>query len=599
MEYFESTEQSYLGDLQVPYLTKPDIEPPNNASSFHAFPAENGWKLHHDHKLQVHPGRIPRQALAPFLQSWMFFGLVGTTVQVNGQPVLRTAELHNGRFLDVRKLAHAVRRWADWERSSEGRQSRQAEIAYVLSTARKVVHRNCVLDMITKGVGYSTLEDHPQFVPDQLALLLMILGETLSMVSTRIMEDATSHRTISYEDLEGGWGPSRWSFMQMRKFGWCPYYIRLLHHRFESHAAPLLSAYMTSHTNMTSTLEHQRCTEYVCRLKQSELSNGLQNSDSYCLPECRDSNRGTCEMVGPDMVTVRNILGRNIKFRPRKTWRGIPVFRFWPESSDKSQSVELEAHHLKTKDVHSGNFVAISHVLGDGWGNRGGKLPTCRLRYLKRMIRSIAFGQDLYFWLDTLVEPIYLAHHDRDGGWARNIAMSQVFEIFHNARYMIVLEDAEPYSLKESSSLNMTRAYLNRAWMDRLWTLQTWYSTVGQGDNAKSFSHQPFLDDALTLGQFGTSTETQIRSYLDIGNMPEKHSELQTSSSSGERSKHTMLVANAWRVARWMVSLRPQLQMTIHVDVLTYLSLQDNIYSSGRDVGPRCSAEHRVTTIPT
>lgn len=78
---------------------------------------------------------------------------------LEGSRDLRTSELNDGRYLDVRAFAHAVRRGADWERrNSEGRQT---EIVYVLRTARKVVHRNCALDIITKGVGYSTSETIP------------------------------------------------------------------------------------------------------------------------------------------------------------------------------------------------------------------------------------------------------------------------------------------------------------------------------------------------------------------------------------------------------------------------------------------------------
>lgn len=204
MEYFVSSDESHRRGPEVSLLTSTDIELPKSSNAFHAFPGRHGWKVHHDYRLEARPSRTSVQDLASFLQSWLFFGLVSSIIQANGQPILRVFDLYNGEFLDTRKLTHAIQTWRDWETSNvESEHLRQANFAYILSTARHVVRRNSVLS-----------SSRPHAVPDELELLLMVLGETLTTVTKELLKDTHHGRVVPYEGFDVDWGPPRWTFAQ-------------------------------------------------------------------------------------------------------------------------------------------------------------------------------------------------------------------------------------------------------------------------------------------------------------------------------------------------------------------------------------------------
>lgn len=577
MEYFGSSRQSEPRGLHVPCLVTPSTEFPVNPGTFHKYPEKVGWKLHHDYMLEAHPGRTPAQDLVPFLQSWLIFGLASATLRVDGTPILQTVDLLRDRLLDTSELEPALRRWAHWEMNNpKGRLNRQVEIAYMLSTAKHVVRRNYGLDVLTKRVGHSTSQDELQNIPDELALLLMVLGERLSAVSKDIMDNTAKHTAVATDALDGGWGPSRWVLAQMKKDGWCPYDIQSAHVHFRSHASPLLSTYMTCERSTSFLVQHKECTEHVCRLKESQRLNGLHSSD--CLPDCKIAYTGGCKITGPDMSVILDHLVDSSFCSRTKRWSGIPVLRFRSHLTDEPESVDLEVHRLVNGDVLFEQVVVISHAWNDGWGNdRLNKMTSCRLRFLQRMIQNIGNGRDLYFWLDTLIVP---SAYEMDGrrDKAREKAISQVLEVFQHAKHTIVLDHTLPRSKTPSPPATVSMSFLSRAWMRRLCILQGMYasaehSKTGQSSNSpesRSFLYE-YMESRHGLGSLirrYLTRKSGIRRHSTTNSMEketthpsedwhtrgESTEEQQRSGSRKSTDCPIALVGNGWQVTKWAVS---------------------------------------------
>lgn len=558
MEYFETTGQSRPRLPPIPCLITADTKLPEDARSFHAYPRRAGWKLHHDYRLEINSSRPTLQDLASFLQSWLFFGLVAVTLQTNGHPILQASELHDDMYLSTGKLPSAVRTWVEWERtgSPEERQLRLASNAYILSTARQVVRRNFSLDILSRCVGYSTSKTDYHYVSDELALFLMVLGETLSAASKRLIEDTTARTQIPSVDLAAGWGPSRWVFKRMVDGQWCPNDIHRLHIQFGPNATPLLSEYMhaTSVGSASPPLQHVECTEYVCKVKKAKRVHGSRSVD--CLADCPRAYDGGCEMIGPNMGTIVNILESNTNFsHSPKIGPRIPMLQFRSTIPDQLESIELEVHELKTdmNEFSVESFVTVSHVWNDDWNSfQDNKLSSCRLQMLRRIIRKLSPEKDMLFWMDTLIVP-------QTGRLARKEAIRQICQVFRLASHTIVLEPSSLSSADVRSPDQAAMSTLSHAWMRRLWTLQESYLTPASRSHSYGDS---FTELRGSLDQFTnsrnnlpssskTSQVHGITSYLRTGKDPSESFKEPVSLNAKRR---TILVANAWRAARWRVS---------------------------------------------
>lgn len=593
MNYFASDEAPEPRGPRVPCLITTGTSIPKDPTSFHAYLAEGGWKLHHDYRLEAHPSHTPGQSLSVFLQSWLFFGLVSATVRDGGGPILQAVDLVRDGLLDTSKLGPAFREWAHWEMDNpKGRPTRQIKVAYMLSTAKHVVRRNFGLDVFTKRAGYSASNDDPQHISDELPLLLMVVGETLSAVSRSIM-DATEHRTVvAHDDLDEGWGPSRWAFAQMEKYGWCPHDIRLVHNHFGSQATPLLSTYMASDRSTSSMVQHRRCTENVCDFRESQRLRGLQSN--CCLPDCKVANSGSCGAVGPDMKAILDHLLNSSLSSQTERWSGIPVLRFRSANPDQSDPIELEVHLLESQDVVFDQLVAISHAWNDDWGNdQANKLSSCRLRYLQRIMQDISHGRDLYFWLDTLIVPSLAHERDSRRDQARENAMSHIMEIFQHAKHIVVLDETLARSTAPRSPEIVAGSLLNRAWMGSLLALQGVYVNAEQketGGSSNSPGSQVYVDQFLSgknglrslamryLTRNGRSDSTiasveqkpspYSRDWNTPGEITKEGDEFVT---GWEMDHHITLIVNGSQVAKWEVSQPSNPLFPNHDHILQHL----------------------------
>lgn len=320
MDHLQDTHESIdyvavrrLIDDDIYMLEIPGYERGNcSFSKFHTFPTLHGWKIHPDYRLlsdgnPVHvPGESLHGKLAPFLQTWLFFGLIYTIVRDDDGPLLRFEELCNisGRNIATHNLNEALGRWRDWVQNlSKNDYSRaqlyMVQVEFCLNEARMVVRKTC---------GYTSLTDRDPSVveegrvSDELALALMVLGETLSSWKGRILHNnGTAIRGWHKEEDDNGWGPSRKVFRLMQD-RWCPWTLHLLQSQLRSSATLMLSAHQFIRDIAAfsqGSVAHRNCTTVGCK-----ITPGTYETTHRYTPKCN------CKQLAPDMSEILKILTR-------------------------------------------------------------------------------------------------------------------------------------------------------------------------------------------------------------------------------------------------------------------------------------------------
>ncbi|KAK7957756.1 hypothetical protein PG988_012604 [Apiospora saccharicola] len=437
------------------------IEIPETAAQFWAFPGKQGWEVAEDFRLKLKDGHEPNCDLAVLLQAWLFFGLCLSVIQRDFNPILSYDELVRGNKLSTEGLSEALRQWYLWElqqhETNEDHNDlrlRMVQVAYILDYARQVIRRNCACTGVNDTVEYS-VDDGPLKVEDEHALVLMCLGEALCEMKAKITQECSIDLTgwHAAEDQEG-WGPPRFVLQRMKNNNWCPRAMRLLRGRFSANATLLVSAYYACDEPENSASRHTNrgCTPYECCYMT--IDNLNRHSTKHMTKDC------TCAAFGPDHNKVFEILAEESST--------IPLLKFG-NREDENDHVSLEVLGIDPKDLGNLEFVAISHVWSDGWGNEHfNKLNCCQLKRIQRQIEWGTGNQDTPFWMDTLVVPIGRGDIGRK---ARNKAIQQIFHVFNAAKQTIVVDNGL-MTMQEGTQIETAMKILSSGWTRRLWTLQ-------------------------------------------------------------------------------------------------------------------------------
>jgi len=546
--------------IAVDFVKVDDEDLPKTKAAFHDFPQRKGWKVEQDYKLEP-DGTSKTTRFDVFLQAWLFFGLIFTVVQDDNQPILKFDDLHDNQFLDTKKLRDALKQWAEWEQSHPNKiWLRMIQVEFVLDKARQVVRRNCGYSISSDHAEYSVQPiSHSRHLTDEKALALMTVGELLSAVKSKIMQDCKAHLRGWHGDDDRGWGPPRYVFKKMEEDCWCPRAIHLLKGQLRSNATMLLEAYYAYRNTKRMTNGHADCTETDCKAKATDDQG---NYTHHHMPGCDQSD---CRQEGPKMQEVLKVLERSTDGRTNgKYW--IPLLKF---SQDDLNSVEFEVSAFVDQ-----KFAAISHVWADGWGNdKSNTLPTCHLRFIRRQLRRVNEGRDVLFWMDTLVVPVK-DETDQDKT-VKKRAIGQIFDVFQNASFTVVLDNGlcDTTQGHKTMSAQTAMKILASGWMRRLWTLQEAFLSKSLfipfrelGEMHDNITNLDDLvenlrapKDALTSSSLaGTLCDQLLQNIMGH----ERDNRDFYLYKKGNRPKMPIetaatLVANAWRAARWRVIMFP------------------------------------------
>lgn len=514
---------------------------------FHTFPKACGWDLQDD-TLEFHIDTKSEVNANRFFQSWLFFGLLATVLQLESANFYRKFVSKSGGFIDTKELNTYLKEWKEQvirEPNAHRRSLRMIRAHVALEKARQIV-----FEYFSDEGSERKRPGNPIIIHAHLALSLMVLGETLMNAKAKIVELVGFNIRGWHGDANQGWGTPPCVLLKMKDDNWCERTVHILKCQLRSHATALLSAYRAHEADANNTkalvLGHGKCTPDKCNVK-SEKKNGKyktqhQTDCKFYAQEDLDrepSETDSCYWIGPkteDLVqTIKD--------------GHIPLLKY---EKDKDGKWNVDVVPCKSYM----QYATISHVWADGYGNPAeNKLWKCQLDYFKKLFKKAAEDYSPtqeapeQFWIDTLAIPILEENKEQ-----RNIAIRQIYHIYTNARYTIVIDKGlcqlDPGRTYEATAMKI----LLSGWMRRLWTLQEAYLSKrlifafadNQVKNLDDLEEMyPEASDILT-----SNIPNAARTYFHnlLGNdRRARINEL----PSGEGFD---VLASVWRAARWRVS---------------------------------------------
>lgn len=560
-----------VSDTAVAHVTGEEFGAPRNLAEFHSFPRTKGWVVDPvDYRIYMNGENGPSDpSLMSFVQAWLFFGLIFTIVQKDGQPMIEYQELVAGSNLTTECLTKQLRQWVEWEANSPvGRKLRMVRIENVLDLAKRVVRANLAGDV--EPLGYSVhVFEKGLYIADEVILSIMTVGELIHSFKDTILRRTQSTMRGWCSDDESGWGTPRYVLVGMRRNMWCPRTIYLLRKQLRSNATLLLAAYKvhsfeaTKMTNPQHGQEHLvKCTDYACNVTPEDVSGQYRSNHS---PGFCDAEKpgGVCqEFIGPDDQVVRNLLSKGHH----------PLVRFVGGQDDppRLKVVKWES------DV---TYATISHVWSDGYGNpHKNKLRVCQLRFIKHQLEQL--GKDLShvgehsdpmpFWMDTMLIPVGTTSEIKD---LKRKAISQIPSTFRRSTYTIVLDYVLTTMDHTEEPAETALRILASNWMRRLWTLQEAYlsnslhvagNPKNIGANARSVkSLEALFQELMDETGLKTAQVKAVNQQLQQNVMSEERRQRFRRSKQGldadqiatpAGGQAAALITSTWKAVRWRVS---------------------------------------------
>ncbi|KAG9234097.1 hypothetical protein BJ875DRAFT_25721 [Amylocarpus encephaloides] len=417
---------------------------------FHTFPKEVGWRLN-GQELEV-TGECRITDFNQFMQSWLFFGLLTTVLQdenwsqddfiIQASDRIKTGELK--RYLE---------KWEEREAADlPGQTLRMIKAQLALDKACKFVLLYCTLD------GQKSLKT-PREIDQDLALSLMVLGETLTNAKAKIVKRVGFTIRGWHGDANEGWGTPSCVIDGMIEDGWCPRTIHMLKGQLRSHATSLLFAFK-SHQGVKFH-GHDHCDDNRCKVNAKD-SNGGKYKTHHHSPLCPDSKNPDvkkCYLIGPEIPKLIDTIKSGC----------IPILEYRKSNTEDKWIVDVEKHKPYV------SYATISHVWTDGYGNpEENKLWKCQLDYFdtlfKKVPEKIPSARCTRFWIDTLAIPVDNAYKIE-----RRQAIQKIHDIYTKAKYTVVIDNGLNQMPSGGDYEQTAMKILASGWMRRLWTLQEAY----------------------------------------------------------------------------------------------------------------------------
>ncbi|KAK4206886.1 hypothetical protein QBC37DRAFT_434290 [Rhypophila decipiens] len=618
MQHLEKTHGSVPMPVQLVvrrdvYRDRPDGDGHDDCTfqKFHEFPMRWGWSILDDYRLQtITPRRLD---FWPFLQSWLFFGLLYTVVQENQQPIITFEALRGGTsslpHVTTEGLDGALEKWhlhvVDLsQRDPNAARILMVRVEEVLKLAKKVVHRNlAVTDRDPKPFYMTCGFSGPRKTAEgPLSLSFMILGETLAARKAAIVRENKLQISGWLDDMTNdGWGPSGHVLQEMKKAEWCPHTIKILRSRLQSHTTLMLAAFL-SHKDTTQGREHalhnrdaqeNPCTEHKCKFKSEMLG---RYATKHTL-DCEGEKCKTRGMKGPDMGQILDILSKS----------EIPSISLTMVNENDFE-FSVRSHPRRPKDSENTvddeipKYATISHVWSDGWGNEdSNRLYHCQLVFLHQLLQSGlrlsgAATNQIPFWMDTLVIPVIQDPTVIKVLKARNIsierfkilkkeAISQIHDVFFDSEFTVVVDNGLYEIASDKFPCQTAMMILASGWMKRLWTLQEAFLSrriyvalgggVGENSPVKDFDYlidyelrsdshaanplplltKRYLTESLIHRHRYRAVDQQRRSKSTA--RAHLSEEVTTPGQLEVAIQGYTLITDAWRAARWRTTSNP------------------------------------------
>ncbi|OJD33077.1 het domain protein [Diplodia corticola] len=396
-----------------------------------------------------------------FLQSWLFFGLIqavlGYSNRINFEIFKGSGAIEES--VTTSHLPRLLNNWDDFERQEDNKRDqsvRMVRIQMALDRARGVVKRYCSVE--EEGVQGSRRND--ELIDDNLALSLIVLGETLSYAKARIVERAGFTIRGWHGETSAGWGTSK-AVVDRMKMSWCPRTVAILTRQLRGNTTALLEAHKLY--PQLGEPKHHKCSREQCKWTSFANGEAYERRHTDSCP-CKASGcDDRCLDAGPDLKKLLDIIRED----------KIPVFTL----ASKEQGGPLLVNVKKATEVSE--YATISHVWSDGYGNPdSNSLCQCQVDFLQKALAGAQEkrgqkGKPIAFWMDTLAIPVGDSKGAKE---MKSKCIRRIHETFVQSKYTVILDGGLMQTGIVGDDYSATAVkILASGWMRRLWTLQEAY----------------------------------------------------------------------------------------------------------------------------
>ncbi|KAK4078575.1 uncharacterized protein Triagg1_2906 [Trichoderma aggressivum f. europaeum] len=431
--------------LEVPYLCNDRFRYDDHG--FLTYPQRAGLDL----EKIIERGLVDVDTLAPALQAWLWFGLVGeilgigsrthATQRIANYRVFVTENPEGSNVISTTILPRLIKKAGERNKSlrSDGFYSQRYYAC--LRVATNSINRLLSSEMCRKYLKWGHQSAHLP-VLFRVILSIQILIESLQAAESVLLPESwhslspptmecSSHELVDRLLIEAGW--CQYEAGRLPGSIRLRYYLGFLHPRDSDPAQ--------------SSGRHLSCTRDAC-IQAPQSIHDQKMKPNHVTKDCK-----CC------METIRDLpLAELIKAG------GNPLLRF-AQVDGTARKLEL----LETNGKNKIPFVAISHVRHAGLGNDyAHSLPYCQLSRIQTVVDQIhPHSGDVTastpFWLDTMCIPL----DDR----VHTTSLKRIREIFKYASRVLVIDQAlcsHAIGSPEDALIQIRYSL----WKRRLWTLQ-------------------------------------------------------------------------------------------------------------------------------
>lgn len=383
-------------------------------------------------------------AVAAFLQSWLYFGLLETIVRkpVDVSYLVRTHHDDRNKYLYSWNLHFCLSAWKFSTRmlpENERKKVHQEVLQNLVAAHSWISRLNGFLEgnnqrrwIEERYPGYPALLEH--ILPPIIRLANAVNAMRLEAPTMGIMPALRSKFSNC-----GRYTLRRRA--RLVELGWCPFTV----YRMEMNLTEsLLDWMMTLHGTFTVG-DHSSCGESGCLRDNINVATYKNAHDTGCGDEC--------PMAKPSLEGIRNALER--------ATNTIPVISIDGEGS----KVMVTAASVNPDGTGQQDYVAISHVWADGLGSTSEQgIPQCQARRLLKIAQNATGSIFPRIWIDSLCIPGEPA--------LRKKAIKLMRDTYANASKVVVIDSRIRQHLYTDPKREILCAIYSSSWMQRLWTYQ-------------------------------------------------------------------------------------------------------------------------------
>jgi len=472
--------------LEIPYLCS-DLQysPP-----FWSYSSDNGWTVAELFHFDFTQSSWTHDDIDPFLQSWLFFGLVEESLGLllaRYKTPLHLLQLlgknSSGRLLVNTEVFHF--HYEDFRTALQGLPlerwlaCRQKVAENILSTYYVLQKQ---LDQMRRIEYRDSRAPGPRARQTPVMLSIMCLCTYLATLF-EVQDDTHRQRPIYLEQgfLENS----------LLQDGWCPSQVKRMSRTLTAPSLYLISRMRRpddniNHNGANTGTHSSRCSDFQCF------------ADQICL-EAYVTKHDDAHHDIPNLCASKPFLRAEQRQSYDMLKEGVLPLTILDSDPHKLRTVRSDEHP---------RYVAISHIWAHGLGNPyDNSLPECQLRRLSGIVNKLYPEEDrpVPFWVDTLSCPT-------EPDEATSLAIIQMRNTYKNADKVLVLDTYLEEEVEGMSTIERLLRIICSGWTTRLWTLQ-------EGALAKDLWFQ-FRDKAISLNstQHDLHNEPETTS-LDVNDM--------------------------------------------------------------------------------